>query len=311
MAISRMLRLAPVLRRNFGCTDTEMAAAVGVDARGLADLAVRGQLRRHYPGVYSATVFPNTWEQQWMAELLAAGPRAAISGRAAAYLHDLQHLGVLMSRPEVEFTRPRGVHVRGAGPRARTALHLRDEDVVNRGPWRLTSVPWTLLSLAHPGSADRLERAVDAAIAQRLTTIDEVGSVARRFRCCPGMPVIREVLARHDPEVRFTRSEAERQLLRAIRRAGLPEPEVGHRVRDRRGERRELDFAYPVAGIMIEVDVHPIHGRTVGRRDDGQRQNDLVGDWTPLRFDEVDLRFGMPDVIATIRHHLARQSPDV
>lgn len=298
-----LVALTPLLQRQFGVFALEQAAALGVARQRVAELARTGLLERVRAGVYRATLYPASWEAAWMGGFLAAGPDAVISGRAAAHLHGLRFTRST-SRPDLELTIPRRGSRRRAGPSVVTELHLRPEDVVRSGPWRLTSVAWTLCSLAYDLGVERFERAVDAAIAGGKVTIEELGRTATRFRWCTGIPVIREVLARHDPRVRRTWSDAERTFLRALRRAGLPLPEPNVRVEDADGNRRYLDFAYLEWRIMIEIDVFVDHRRTVGRHHDGHRQNALVGDWLPLRFDELDLRYDLDRVVADVRRAL-------
>jgi very-short-patch-repair endonuclease len=53
----------------------------------------------------------------------------------------------------------------------------------------------------------------------------------------------------------FTRSEAERMLLRLVRQAALPEPIVNARVCG-----FEVDFYWPGAKLVLEVDGRALHG---------------------------------------------------
>lgn len=298
-----LLALTPTLQRQFGVLAVGQAEDAGVARQRLAELCRTGLLERVRTGIYRATLYPPSWEAAWMGQLLAAGPDAVISGRAAAYLHDLRFTWS-GARPDLELTVPRRGRRRRSGPAVVTELNLLAGDTVRSGPWRLTSVAWTLCSLAYVLGLERFEKAVDAAVAGGRVTIEELGRTATRFRYCTGIPVIREVLQRHDPRVRLTRSEAERLFLRALRRAGLPPPEVDHRVTDADGHRRYLDFAYPPWRIMIEIDVFGDHLRTIGRHHDGHRQNALVGEWTPLRFDELDLRYDLDRVVQEVRRAL-------
>jgi very-short-patch-repair endonuclease len=302
--IAHLAALVPFVTRQFGVFTVAQAASVGVSRQRLHDLARAGLLIRRYRGVYAVATSPDSWDQRAMAGLLAAGPDACVSGLAAAKLHGLSHLGVTSSQPALEWTIPRTGRRSTDGPSVVTEQHLTDADVVARGAWRLTSAAWTIFTQAHRLGVDRTERALDAAVAAGDVRSSQAGETATRFRRCVGMPVIREVLLRHDPAVRLTRSEAERILLRALRRAGLPAPQVNVRVVDAYGQRRYLDFAYVAWKVMIEVDVHSSHTRTVGRHHDGHRQNGLVPPWVPLRFDELDLVYELDRVVADVRRTL-------
>lgn len=298
-----LLRLAPFLRAQFGAFTLAQAASVEVGSATVARMRQRGEVVRLARSVYGACAYPDSWQLRWMAALLAMGPNAVVSHLAAAYLHGLEHTGT-RRRPEVELTVPRHHYRRPAAVVVHRMLHLTAADMTRVGPWPITSVAWTLCSLAVRLGADRLERAVDAAVAAGSTTGDEFAATAARFRHCPGMPVIQLVLARHLPGLHMTRSQFERWFFRLLRDAGLPLPEVNVRVIDAAGNVRYLDFAYPQWRIAIEIDVHDSHLRALGRHRDGGRQNDLVPAWVPLRFDEFDLRYSPSDVVAQVRRAL-------
>ncbi|MBW3657316.1 MAG: endonuclease domain-containing protein [Actinobacteria bacterium] len=56
----------------------------------------------------------------------------------------------------------------------------------------------------------------------------------------------------------------------------------------------------------MDIDLHPSHGTTLGRREDGHRQNALVlAGWTVLRFDLADLMTRPDQVRETVARALA------
>lgn len=302
--IAHLAALAPALRRQFGVITLAQAVELGVPKQRVAELCRAGLLDRRYRGVYAVTTEPDSWEQRGMAGFLAGGPDVVVSGLAAARILGLTQLGVTHSTPELEFTIPRKGRRSAAGPPVVTEVHLTPADVVTKGPWRVTSPAWTIFTQARRLGVGKTEKALDAAVAAGHLTTGSAGETAVRFRWCVGMPVIREVLQRHDPAVRLTRSEAERIFLRILRAAGLPLPDVDVRVTDAYGQRRYLDFAYVKWLLMIEIDVHGSHGRAIGRHHDGHRQNGLVPPWRPLRFDELDLVYDPDRVVEDVRRAL-------
>lgn len=191
------------------------------------------------------------------------------------------------------------------GVRVHTQVPFRAGDVVELGAWRVTSVAWTLASLAHDLGPSRTEQAVGAALAGEHLTIDELAGCVPRMRFCAGVQLLRDLLTRLSPDLRLTRSEAERLVLRLVGAAGLPPPAVNHRVVDASGRVRELDLVWPEWGVCVEIDLHPSHAGTIGRHQDGRRQNDLVDRWTVLRFDDLDLQFDADEVVAVVRRTLA------
>jgi very-short-patch-repair endonuclease len=66
--------------------------------------------------------------------------------------------------------------------------------------------------------------------------------------------------------LRLTRSEAERRLLRMIRAAGLPEPLANARVAG-----FEVDFLWPGARLIVEVDGYTFHGHRRAFEQDRRR----------------------------------------
>lgn len=305
MGISPLLPLAPELHRQFGVFTSAQARARGVPGWQLTGLLGAGELERLFQGVYASVLHPDSPDRRWMAVQLAGGDRVVISHRAAAHLHGLQYTGT-RTRPDLEISVRRGARpFRVPGVATHTQVPFRAGDVVELGVWRATSVAWTLASLAHDLGPSRTEQAVGAALAGDSLTIGDLAACVPRMRFCAGVRILRELLTRLSPELRLTRSDAERLVLRLVQEAGLPTPEVNLRVVDASGRVRELDLAWPEWGVCVEVDLHPSHAGTIGRHQDGRRQNDLVDRWTVLRFDDLDLQFDPSAVVATIRRTLA------
>lgn len=305
MGTSPLLALAPELRRQFGLFTTDQARDRGLAGPRLTELLGAGELERPFRGVYGSVLHPDSADRRWMAVQLAGGERIVISHRAAAYLHELQYTGT-RSRPDLEISVRRGARpFRATGVRVHTQVPFRPDDVVDLGSWRVTSVAWTLATLARDLGPSKTEKAMGAALAGEKLTIEELAGCVPRMRFCAGVQILRDLLTRLSPELRLTRSEAERLVLRLVQAAGLPMPEVNLRVVDAAGRVRELDLAWPEWGVCVEVDLHPTHQGTIGRHQDGLRQNDLVDRWTVLRFDDLDLQFEPAGVVATIRRTLA------
>jgi hypothetical protein len=189
-------------------------------------------------------------------------------------------------------------------PLPRRSQHLTPADVVHVGGFRCTSIPWTIVDLACSAPPRSVERLAARAIAEQRVTQDALVAVVRRLRDVPGIPVARRLLGITEEVVPRSRSRPESTFARAMVAAGLPRPVVNHPVTDGAGRRRELDAAWPAWRVAAELDLHPTHGTTIGRRLDGRRQNDLVHDWTLLRFDAHDLATGMDDVVRQVRQAL-------
>lgn len=293
--VSALNALAPIAARNHGLVDVRRATEVGVDRRVLARLCKEGLLVRRYRGVYALASAPATWEQSALARQWACGPFAALSHLAAATLLGLQRLPT--GRAPIDVTVPRGRYPATAGLSARTCdLFDPDEHTTRVGPFVVTTVLWTLVALSTEVGLIKLGRIYDAAIAAGRVTVEDLDDLLLRWWHHPGVVNARIAIGALMPEFAGTRSDAERRFLRILEAAGLPLPEANVSV-SVDGRRFVLDFLYRDLGVWIEIDVHPEHGRTIGQRADGLRQNDIVAlGLTPLRFDADDL-FTRPDLV--------------
>ncbi|MBV9662992.1 MAG: hypothetical protein JOZ37_03420, partial [Actinobacteria bacterium] len=105
----------------------------------------------------------------------------------------------------------------------------------------------------------------------------------------PGITVVRAALkdlgiGRHTP------SQLERRARRLFRAIGLPDPQVEVKFGDH-GEFR-VDFYWPEADLVIEVDGWSVHATPLARRRDFRKQNRIViGGTCILRFDWVDIEY--------------------
>jgi hypothetical protein len=299
-----LILLGPRLQRQHGVLTVSQAEQDGVDRRALRELRSAGLLRPAQLHVLRCSLTPVTWESRAMEVQLAAGPAAALGRWSAARLHELVQPGTRAT--ELDLVQPRTRNLRAVSPLPRRSQHLTPQDVVAVGGFRCTSVAWTIVDLACSAAPRSVERLAARAIAEQRVTQDELAAVVRRLRDVPGVPAARRLLGITEEVVPRSRSRPESAVARAAVAAGLPRPVVNHPVIDGAGRRRELDLAWPAWWVAVELDLHPTHGTTIGRRLDGRRQNDLVHDWTLLRFDEHDLAAGMDEVLRQVRQALLR-----
>src|SRR6266568_3994560 len=158
-------------------------------------------------GVYRIPGAPNTWHQDEMTLVLAAGPGAAASHRAAAFLERVP--GFWLPTPEVTSPRPRRHRTtEGIVHRARflPAHHLTVIDGI-----RTTRISRTLFDLAGILNPDQTERALDNCLATRRVTTrqigDMVGELGKRGR--KGTRLMRELLLARGEGYVATASELE------------------------------------------------------------------------------------------------------
>jgi hypothetical protein len=299
MSRRALLLLTPRLQQQHGVFTVAQAQEDGVDRRELQQLRRTQVLVSVQLHVLRCQLVPRTWEGEAMAALLAAGPAAALGRWSAARILGLVRPG---TRPtDLDLIQPLGRNLRDAVPRPRRSIHFRDDDLVEIAGFRCTGPAWTIVDLARVAPPRSLERIATRAIAERLVTEEAVAAVVERLRGVPGNPAARRLLGVAGGVSVGSRSRAESRFPRAVAAAGLPRPIVNHPVRDAAGRHRELDAAWPRWRVAAELDLHPSHGTTIGRRLDGRRQNDLVHAWRILRFDAHDLVTGMDEVVRQVR----------
>ena len=189
--------------------------------------------------------------------------------------------------------------------------------VVHRVDWRLlpritrvgiipvTTVPRTIADLAavrHP----RVERALDHALIQTLTTIEEMWRLvdAHWMKGRRGVRILHDLLTPRTGGLAPADSDLQLMLTKIVRRAGLPEPVREHPIPLSWGT-AHVDAAYPEHKLAIELDGYVWHADRATFERDRARDNELHSrGWTVLRFTWTVLRFDEAQVARLIRSRL-------
>jgi hypothetical protein len=304
MAHRSLLTLSSRLRRQYGVLTVAQATEDGVDRRELRRLREAGLLVPLQLRVLRCPLVGETWETRALAAQLAAGPQAALGRWSAARLLGLVEAGSRST--ELDLVQPSSRNLRAAIPRPRRSSRILPEDVVSVGHFRCTSAAWTLVDLVAVATPGTVERVAGRALAEKLVTRDAIVSLSHRLRNSDRGPHARWLLSATTGVIPGSRSRDESGFVELVVEAGLPAPAVNHPVVDASGRRRELDSAWPEWGVAVELDLHPSHATTVGRRADGRRQNDLIHEWTLLRFDAHDLSTDPGGVVQQVGTALRR-----
>jgi hypothetical protein len=188
----------------------------------ITDRIAHGALIPRHRGVFAVG---HAAEVEWgrqAAALLAVGFDAVLTYRAAGLGHGI--LPADTATDPVDVTTPRS-GVRGhAGIRLHRSRGLAAKDVTTVHGLPVTTAARTLLDLADVLSERELERALDEALAKRLTSPTKVREVLKRAgRGRRGASILAALLRRTTSSV--TRSEAEERLLATLRLAGVEEPD--------------------------------------------------------------------------------------
>ena len=203
-----------------------------------------------------------------MAAVLACGRGAVLSHGAAAGLWRIAE----PVAGEVEVTVPgAGGRRFRAGVRIHRSTTLTEAEAGSHDGIPVTSPSRTIADLAATGaSRRRLERLLDQA--ERLDLLDFDGLVAGFGS--GGRPIsaaLRQVLGSHKPGSTLTRSELEERFLALCRDAGVPDPLVNAALLG-----LTVDFLWPAAALVAELDGRAGHLTRRGFQDDRDRDSMLV-----------------------------------
>lgn len=258
-----------------------------------------GRWLRVHPGVYQIDRRPLDWKGRLMAAVLACGPEARVSHRAAMVLWNLDGI----SSAPVEVTMPFG------------NLAVPDGVVVHRSR-RPSPIAETLgLPVSGPERAILegcrfmgeliMGKALDSAIRRNITDLDRLWLMfaSEGGRGVAGSKTFRRVLRQRSHDT-ATDSGSEYELLHHMRRAALPKPELGFELYAESG-RRVPDFIWPDLGKAVEVDGIDAHSSADRLEDDLRRQNELMDMGLQIRrFSAREVRRDPNAVVEAIRRFL-------
>jgi Protein of unknown function (DUF559) len=283
--------------------DPELAVAYGIfslrqaRAAGYRDAAIRhnvdrGRWQKSSRGVLEVVGREPQAGDQIVREVLTAGRRAVVGFAAAAEAHGWD-LGRLPETPRMIL--PPGIHGRCANT---WHAPLGTDEVELRGVIVVTTALRTALDLATALPRDLGVVVVDSAL--RLgVRLDELSQAAAARRS--GIRRARQVLELADPR---SGSVPESQARLLFHNAGLPPPILQQHFR-LCGLDMRVDFAWPEAKVVVEIDGRRWHIDSDAFQLDRTRQNALVqAGWRVLRFTVEDIRLRPDYVVAEVRRAL-------
>lgn len=198
-----------------------------------------------------------------------ASPKTVVSHTAAAALHGLPADAVC--RLVLHGTRP------GPGGSKRTfylwrhSARLADDEILEVGPIRLTTVVRTIVDIAKCEEAWRAVAIADAALHRKLLTPDDLDAGLGRIAGQPGSAAARAALALADGRAE---SVGESRMRVALHATGLPEMELQFDVRDRFGAFiGRVDAGYPARAVALEFDGEIKYGTLLKP---GQTRDDVL-----------------------------------
>jgi hypothetical protein len=292
--------IAAIAARQHGLITYAQMIERGVSPGAIETRVRRGSLNRVYRAVYSVGTPPRTREARWGAAVLACGPDALLAFRSAA-----AHWGIRPSAATVIDVCSATRAGRGRdGIRVHRATALIDADRSMRAGIPLTAVPRTIVDLATVVPPAALEYAIHRAEAGRLVTLAELHAILARLCGHPGTRAVRAIVGAQDHElVARARGRRERRFLALCQTHAIPPPRVNEWIAlPIAAGGLEVDFYWPDARLVVEIDEWRSHGTARAFRNDRARDRAL-GDAgvRVLRFAERELDDGPPVAAAVLR----------
>ncbi len=279
------------LRTHHGVATATELQQCGLSAPAVRSLVEAGNLVPVVKGVYRIPAVPLD-EAARCAAICAAHPKVAISGPTAGRLWGLRRLP---RDHRIHVLAPPASHptiTRWVVPYRTAAFHPCD--VVRRPDGiAVTSRARTALDLARfVGSTDLLS-IIEQVLRDGCLEDDDLRMVGIDWMS-PQRPWARRFLELLDGRLRGgpAESHGEAVLGQALSAAGLVGIERQYRIDLPGYGPARFDLAVPAVRLAIEVDLHPTHSETVGRRRDAARDAAARQlDWTVERL--VDDDFGV------------------
>src|SRR5215210_1127010 len=255
--------LAAFAGKQHGVVSSRQLRALGMGRGAVHGRVAAGRLHRLLPGVYAVGHTALTERSRLLAAALACGQGAVLSHRSAGRLW-----GLVKPVPAVDVTcrrsRPpgKGIVV------YRSRLERNERTMFEKLP--VTGVARTIVDLADVLTEPRLEDAVHEAEVRRVFDLAAIEATLARHPGRKGRFRLYRVLSAWRPQP-FTRSEAERRFLRLCEHQGLPRPEVNAFIYG-----MEVDFVWPAARLVVEVDGAAVHHTRRAFERDRRRDRELA-----------------------------------
>ncbi|MGH9179615.1 MAG: type IV toxin-antitoxin system AbiEi family antitoxin domain-containing protein [Acidimicrobiales bacterium] len=299
--------LAELASQQYGLFTRPQATALGASPSLIIRRLEAGRWRVIAPGVYSLPGMQRSWRRDLMAACLQAGPGAVASHEAGAALHGV---APFQQGPVVVMLRHGDhQHLKLGRLRQSTDLALHHCTAVDGIP--VTTVARTLVDVAGVVRPGRLRIAIEDALAARKCSLEDLVKCFEEVRRPGkrGIGAMRLVLEALGPGPVRSSSELERLLLRVLRDAGLPEPVREYDAPWSRDAPGRVDFAFPWARLIIEVDSRRWHTRERDFEADRRRDREAqLAGWTVYRFTWQDLKEDPEGVVRTILRALQLSS---
>ena len=241
--------MAKIAARQHGVITTVQLYAVGLSPATVSKWVRAGRLHRVFRGVYAVGHAGLSSEGMWIAAVFACGEGAVLSHLSAAYLWRLLE----PTNGPIDVTIPSS-----AGRRKRRGIRLHRSPSL---PSHATTEQNGIAVTTPARTLADLRRIVSPGLHRKATRQAEFLNLD-----------LGELVTDH------TRSEGERRFLGTCRRHRIPRPEVNVRIGP-----YTVDFYWPDAGLVVEIDGYDGHRGRQAFEDDHARELYLAGRGLRLR----------------------------
>jgi hypothetical protein len=278
--------IARLAARQHGVVARRQLEAAGLTRHAIGWRLRTGHLHPVHRGVYAAGHTRLSLTAHQHAAVLAVGPRAGLSFRSAAHVHDLWRDG----RTYVDVTTP---HRARSRPGIR--VHQARVEIVEREGLPVTTLERTLLDLASVCDVRTVRKLIERA--ERLRILDDAKLRALRSDGHRGQRTLRAALGDYDPRHARLRSDLERDVLPVLDALNLPRPELNAMVL---GD--EVDLWWPEKRLVVELDGFDTHKtRAAFERDRERDRKRLVAGIHTMRVTQRQLEAGARDLAELLR----------
>ena len=253
---------------------------LGFSAEAVRHRLSSGRLFRLWPGVYSVGRPTVGRLGLWKAATLACGPGSALGGESGAAMRTIRSNEGSSIEVAVPWRTKRSLPGITILRQEILADHVIEVDAIS-----VCTTPLLLVQLARRLERDSIEAAVNRADKLDLIDPDSLRDSLGPLKGRHGVAALRQVLDRHT--FRLSDSALERRFRPIARRAGLPEPEMGRRVKG-----FKVDFWWPSLDLVVETDGLRYHRTAIAQTNDLRRDHahDAAGT-AHLRFSHAQITY--------------------
>ncbi len=260
-----MQSIARIANRQHGVVSGVQLRDLGYDPPAVGRAVTGGRLHRLHQDVFAVGHTALTEKSRWLAAVMAAGPEALLArwsaGRLLGYVAKAEPDGT------IEVAVPAG-HPRRPDLRSMRLASLEPEHRIVRDGIACTSPSRTICDLASALEFYALERAIERAEFRKELDIPQVVAVAESIDRMRGVRNLRRALGVDRLGAAEAGSELERLALRLFLAAAIDRPELQRRFVIGSPPRQiRVDFYWPEAGLVVEIDGPHHRGRAARRRD--------------------------------------------